>query len=553
MRVAYLFLLATSLFAQGGVSIGTGVSIGGVANNFGGSYAKYSSASNCNVVGDKSTDDTAAIQACLDAAPDDSMIVFPSGAKMKITSTINIHNRYGLLLWGQMGRFGGPSANTAAPTFYWYGADGGKMFDLDRADNIVILSLTFFASTGYVGGTGGANIGINVDMTISGSATTTYCQFERVTVVSGTANPNFQAILFAQTSGVNVEAMTVRDSNIFCSYGSQVGQGLVIGPGGFYNAKKYLFQNNTLSNCSTAIYLTGGSADILNNKFNLSTTDIHAAPVDAMQIEGNDSENSTQFFTGVLTAPIVMSSNRIAATSPPMGQASVWITIGGASKLTFQGNKFDDGSYMPVGFASNAGGSLDSSGNDYGSTNALAGFYTTPYNLTSRNDSVSGFISLMSSAAGPAGHIGGMNYEPYSQRWTLSNEVSSAGVSNIVSEPSAGLSLSNLGLGTCASSTGLSSNSTGRQLTSALTFSSNDAGGFVAIAGGSGFTAATYYILSGSGNNLNTVQSTGSNGTGGTFVINRGRMVMVQGSAGVADTLWVCAQTNSGYSWKQIF
>jgi hypothetical protein len=544
VKLLAFLLAAVALHAQ--VFLGRGVSMGGSGLAF------------CNVAGNQSTDDTATIQACINNAPDDSQIVFRSGARMKITSTINIHNRYGLLLVGQMGRFGGPSAGTPAPTFYWYGADGGKMFDLDRADNIIIRSLVFFNSTGYVGGTGGANILINVDQTLSPPGTTTADQFEKISLISGTANPNFQGILFSQTSTVNVEAMTVRDSFISCGYGASVGSGIVIGTGGHFNAKKHVYENNSITNCAVGINLNaGGSADILYNKFNTNTTHIGAFPIDPIQITGNDSENCTQFFLGALTSPILMTDNRIAAVTPPMGQAAVWVLGGGSAQLTFIGNKFDSGAYMPVGFAANVGGSLNSSGNTYpDTTNTLLGFYTVPYNLTSQNDAASGtFTYLSSSSAGATNHIGGLNYDGYSQRWQLSNEVSGATVSDVLSEPASGLTFSNAGQGTCATGTDLTSNITGRQLTSAsTTFSSSDAGGFVAISGGTGFTAATYFILSASGHNLNTIQTTGSSGTGGTFVLNRGRTVMVQGGSGVADTLWVCAKTISDtYAWKQVF
>jgi len=189
-------------------------------------YAKLPAATTCNVVGDRMTDDTAAIQACINAAPDDSEVVFPSGVLMKITTTLHVDGRYGLSIRGQTGVFGGPSAATPAPSFYWAGPDGGTMMTVNRSDNLVVSNLTFFTSNGYLGGTGGANVGIDVDRTLPSGGTGTNDRFEKISIISGTQNPNFQGIRFAQaTPNQNVENMTVRDSNIYCSYGGKLAGG----------------------------------------------------------------------------------------------------------------------------------------------------------------------------------------------------------------------------------------------------------------------------------------------------------------------------------------
>jgi len=531
-------------------------------------YAKLPAATTCNVVGDRMTDDTAAIQACINAAPDDSEVVFPSGVLMKITTTLHVDGRYGLSIRGQTGVFGGPSAATPAPSFYWAGPDGGTMMTVNRSDNLVVSNLTFFTSNGYLGGTGGANVGIDVDRTLPSGGTGTNDRFEKISIISGTQNPNFQGIRFAQaTPNQNVENMTVRDSNIYCSYGGKVGRGIVIGPGGFYNAKKHLYENNRISSCATAIYLTGGSASILYNDFNLTTTDIYAAPVDPMVIQGNNSENSVQFFTGPLTAPILMSGNRIAAVTPPAGEAAVWITSGGSQVLTFQGNKFDGGSFMPVGFSTNTGGSLDSSGNTYPyGGNTLGGFYTVPYTFTSRNDQYVNVLTKVDGGSAPGflmgggyfHHIGGLVYDDYSQRWKITNEISNsqAAVGHmVVSEPAGGLTISPSAsaLGSCGAGSDLLASSNGVSLSSATIFFQNaDAGGYIHIDPVNGWTGGDYYIAS-AWHSANISDAVPGNSSGGSFTVNRGRMVLKQGAAGVADTMWVCAQTTAGYAWKQVF
>lgn len=547
-KLILVFALALPIFAQ--------------------TFAKMPVVTNCGVVGNLLADDTATIQACINSAPDDSEIVFPSGATMKITATINIHNRFGLKLVGQMGRFGGPSAGTPAPGFYWFGPDGGTMFDYDRADNIVTESLLFFNAPGYIGGVGGASILINVDQTLAPPGTTTANLFQRNSFISGTNNPNFVGIRFAQVSGINVEAMTVEKNYLSCSYGAKVGRGIMIGPGGFYNAKKHLYQDNTISNCDTDIYLTGGSADILNNKFNLSKTNIYGSPIDPIKIDGNDAENLTQFFVGNLTAPITISDNRIAAANPPTGQGAVWI-IGAGHTLTVTGNQFDPwSSYMPVAFASHNGGSLDSSGNTYpAGLSTFAGFLTATGRFTSHNDS--GLSGPMQADGGynPGGYyagggyfgkFGGMVFDDSASRWKMSNDLSSPSASTshmILSEPAASVSLSGAHLGTCASGTDLVSNSSGTNLSSAsLSFSSYDAGGYVHIDAVNGWNAGDYYINGSPGaHQLAPTDPPSVSMSGGSFTVNRGRMVLVQGASGIADTLWVCVQAATGYAWKQVF
>lgn len=539
---------------------------------FGQTFAKAPVATICNVVGNGVTDDTVAIQACINSAPDDSEVMFPTGAQMVISSTINVNGRYGLKILGEAGAFGGPSAFTSAPTFYWNGPGGGTMWSFNRSDNCIMEALTLYTTMGYPGGTGGANIGISVDKTLPTGGTGTNDDFEHITILSGDANPNFQGIVFAQVSQNNIEHMTVRDSIFYCSYpgSSEVGQGIVIGPGGFYNAKKHLYENNKFSNCAYGVYLTGGSADILNNKFEFTAVSVYANPMDSIMISGSDAENIGQFFTGPLTSPITMSNNRIAAANPPTGEASVWITSGGASTLTFQGNIFESDtspSFMPVGFSSsNTGGSLDSSGNTYPyGTNILGGFYTVPYVLTSRNDTYASTLFTVDGGhpegflmgGGYFHHIGGIVYDDGSERWKISNEMSNTTYSTghmIVSEPAASFTLSGSTsvLGSCGAANDLVSSPNGADFTSAtISFVGQDAGGYIHVNPGNGWTGGDYYITS--ANHYAAISDAVPNLSGGSFTVNRGRIVLVQGTQGVTDTMWVCGQTASGFAWRQIF
>jgi len=101
------------------------------------SYLAFGQIGNvCYTANDKITDDTATIQACIDNAPDYSTILFMNGLGMKLTATINIHGRSGLQLIGAGGA-GGSIEGGQGAKFFWYGVDGGTMFDLDRSDAVI--------------------------------------------------------------------------------------------------------------------------------------------------------------------------------------------------------------------------------------------------------------------------------------------------------------------------------------------------------------------------------------------------------------------------------
>jgi hypothetical protein len=540
--LTFIFLLSLPLFSQ--------------------TFARAPQVTTCNVIGDKIADDTAAIQACINATPDDSELIFPAFATMKITATVTANGRYGIKFKGLAERFGGPSATTPMPGFYWFGPDGGTMVDFNRCDNCGSEGLLYFNAPGYIGGTGGANIALNVDQTVPPPGTSTADLFERNSFVSGTQNPNFVGIMFAAYSTVNVEAMTVRGNFFSCSYGAQhLGNGIAIGNGGFYNAKKHLYQDNTFTNCAVDISLTGGSADILNNKFNESTINIIAQPVDPIKIDGNDSENATQFIVGNLGSPITVSDNRIAAVNPPAGQGAIWITRG-PNTLTMIGNAFDCcASYMPVAFANHVGGSLHSQGNAYPvGTATFAGFYTVTGGFTSQHDTglttpMLGWTGLYS-GGGYYGNFGGLVYDDSSLRWKLSNNLKDPSASQshiLVSEPATGFTLAGNKLGTCFGGNDLATVGGGfRQFTSS--FSSFDTNGYIHVNAGGSWSSGDYFISGVSSSTVVSVADPPTGGlTNGSFTVNRGRQVFVPGLAGVADTMWVCAQTATGMAWKQIF
>ena len=393
----------------------------------------FTSAKDCGVVGDKITDDTEALNTCITNLPDYHVIFFPAGMKIKVTRTINVHKKAGIRLVGFTSMFGGPSASTDAPAFFWCGADNGTMFDIDRSMNFLIEGLALFSAPEYGRGTGGAAIGFNVDNTLSGGYTTTNGIFDRVAVIDVLKNSKFVGIQFANVSKTNVEHMTVRDSTVVCSYGTDyksetnpsVGIGIKIG--GSYNAKKHLYLNNNISDCSRGVQLLSGSSDILHNQFQGNVIHVEAYPSDPILINDNDSEHCVQFFRGVMAYGGEISTNRIAAVSPKSGTGALQFT-GGGGAVVVESNKFEGDSYIPVMGQNTIYGApaLLSRNNRYPDTaKTLQGFQSFGYNAVSMQDSTTdGFYILLTkgTAQSPRSitRFGILSYDDAKQRWIAS-------------------------------------------------------------------------------------------------------------------------------------
>ncbi len=303
------------------------------------------------------------------------------------------------------------------------------MIDIDDTQNFLIEGLALFSAPNFTTGTGGARIGFNVDQTLHLGLITTNGIFERVAVNGAEQNRDFIGIAFALKGGSNVEHMTVRDSIVSCSYGTSdanaVGQGITIG--GSYNAKKHLYENNSITNCATGIYVANGSADIFHNQFNQNGTHIYAAPIDPIVIEANDSENARQFFRGTISFGGAIRANRIAAVHPPKDSCAVQIE--GVSAVIFESNSFDPGPYVPVCRGPRGSGALASKGNRYPNVaETISGFQTFHYGSSSEMDSISGlggFAALASTGSrdsedkATAG-MGFVYYSEETQSWLIS-------------------------------------------------------------------------------------------------------------------------------------
>lgn len=396
-----------------------------------GSTYETSAILDCHIAGDKSTDDTAALQSCIDSLPDYHVLTFSPGMKMKITGTINVHNKYGFRWTGITSMYGGPSVSTDAPSFFWYGADNGTMFDFDRTSNFVVEGLAFFTAPDFAVSTHGAGVVVNVDQTVTGSVTTTNGFFEKISIFDVVQNPNFIGIQFAAAGPNNVEHMTVRDSTIQCTYGGDyttaAGWGIKIG--GSFNAKKHLYVNNSISQCAVGIFEASGSGDIIHNQFNTNGIHIEAFPIDPLVIEDNDSENAYQFFFGHMNQGGKIAFNRIAAVAPVSGTGAIQLSSGSSGVMVVEGNSFDQGNYIPVNAGPGIGGALISRGNNYpNAALTLAGLHSFSYQTISeldfeQMDANLGFTPLLTtgtfSLLPPTTGFGALNYEYGTQKFIM--------------------------------------------------------------------------------------------------------------------------------------
>jgi len=354
----------------------------------------------CHVAGDGVTDDTAALQACVNNLPDYHVLYIPAGARMKITRTIKLSGKYGGKIACLSSVFGGPSVGKDAPTFIWAGPDGGTMWDYEGVQNFITEGCAYFSTPNFSAGSGGASLAINVDNHgPRGGPITTNDEFSHLSIQGMRRNPGFRGIAFALNSNTNVENMTVHDTIVACSYGAQLGQAIVVGPS--QNAFHEVFgPHNSITGCKTGIYGVEGNGKIVDSSFNLTTTDIFwSNPYGPIAIEGNDSENMTNFWAGNGAR---LSDNRIAACNPPHPPATGWGCIWntGSGTLILEHNSLQGigGSGVPVAEAPHAGGALFSLGNSWGAPNGgslsnavvLSGFATFTYNSSSQMDSWQG-------------------------------------------------------------------------------------------------------------------------------------------------------------------
>ncbi len=388
------------------------------------------SVSACGVVGDKSTDDTTALNSCISGMPDYSTLIIPLGYQIKVTTSVIIHGKHGIKIKAMTSSNGGPTTASGVPAIFWYGADGGTVIDIDDVGDSLFEGFSVYTSSGFTTGTAGASVAINVDQTTGLGVTTTNDIFDRIGIYGTQQRSSFVGIRFSNVSTSNVEHMAVRNSTIFCSYStdqnSAVGKGITIGASA--NALGHNYEWTSINQCAVAIDTgSGGVAHITKNQLNSNGIHITGNSTQSLDISDNDSENTNQFFKGS-GYNLRFSSNRMASCTPPSVTGCVQLTNGRVA--LFENNSFTAGAYYGVSSDGGGGITMMSRGNAYPDvTNTLAGWATFNGLVTTQHDICGGTLctselasagNAFATAPTPRAGVGLIHYEQTTGRWRVS-------------------------------------------------------------------------------------------------------------------------------------
>jgi hypothetical protein len=301
---------------------------------------QVTNASDFGVKGNGVTDDTAALQAAIDAAPDYSTIALPSQARMKITGTININNRQGLRIVSTSAAGSAANVNTTSTQLLWYGPAKGTMLFLNRAHGIMIQGLSLFPKT-----TGnGADVAIDIDQFGKGTLDTSDIVLDRIFIQYHGVNPNFVGIRIAETSQNNCEYVRIRNSTIYASDDGKmtnINRGICIKVGNSPNAKSIQLVECWLLAARAGVYVQNGGIHVVRGLMQFNTVDFKFDNwVDPSVIEQVVSEYATQFiFAPTGGAPIIVRANSIGPGGHRAGLPI--IQFGGTTSVLLQSNRME--------------------------------------------------------------------------------------------------------------------------------------------------------------------------------------------------------------------
>src|ERR1035437_7551497 len=160
------------------------------------------------------TDATTALQAVYNAVPDNSNLIAPQGATIKLSSTINVSNRSGVRLISEHQR---PKDNSAKPTIIW-GASGGTAFSFFCCDQPGIEGFFFNGASGsgcpdsWLVFDGENGVG-------GGTKTPTQAKVSRSLFLADSGHTGYKAIQISPTANQNHEDYEISDCD-FDGYGS---------------------------------------------------------------------------------------------------------------------------------------------------------------------------------------------------------------------------------------------------------------------------------------------------------------------------------------------
>jgi hypothetical protein len=303
---------------------------------------------NYNVRGDwngsRGTDDTAALTAMFAAIPDYAHIVVPVGFRMKITRTITLTTRVGLVFEGAGSPkdYGAPTSG--ASELYWAGPAGGTMLFLDRCGHVTIKGITF-----TVNGATNANTAIDIDGVNPPRISTDNRIINCLIDGSRANNASFIAIKIGYTGASNNEFNRVEDTSIWCSESVPgVGTGIDIGSSGSFQSKGNLIFANGLNQCGKGVNIVTGSAQVMYNHSSANDYEVYisGAAGDAIVVGQNNFEGCKGcFYSDGFNGPIEISHNRIYAQYTREGQGV--FTFGArAGQAAIEGNSVEN---LPAG------------------------------------------------------------------------------------------------------------------------------------------------------------------------------------------------------------
>jgi hypothetical protein len=292
--------------------------------------------------------------------------------KVNLATTWFIKNQSAFIIDG-LTRAGQNGTINTAPYFFWTGAVGGTLIDMEYVDGFEVRGLA-------IHGQNGANIGINVDKVGPGGiVNTTDGFFHNLNITTSDINPKWTAMAWSLISTQNVENMRLEKSSIGC--GGFVGTGLHIGNS--QNAKQELIFDNSFFNCGNAIWKQNGSMTVELNEFSHNSpctgTDSNAdirddANTDTDIIRANLDENGSQFLNcngdvfgacNISNTVLIESNN-----SAPVGcqnPSHYWINAGLQGIWTINNNTFDAlaGFNKIIGTGHSGNATINTRGNRY--------------------------------------------------------------------------------------------------------------------------------------------------------------------------------------------
>lgn len=309
-------------------------------------------------LGDGVADDTAAIQAAIDAVDNGGIVLFPPGLgrRYRITQTLRVVDlisapRIGIQLIGAQHPRGNMQVNPeggqdSVSAIVWAGADGLPMLKL-HSSGCLVQGLHM-----YPGWNKNALCAIDID-----EATPTHahiCTNNRIvdTVVGsgkpfGVGGTMTHGIRVANSGASNCEFM-ILDRVAFTA----IEENCFYVPSGGYQSKMHVFNECIFMRAKTAIFIQTGSFTARGCNFGyLSEQAIRQMQVtDCCSVFGGDSEGCARFYVAgtnntATSHPVTIVGVRVAleAAHPTLP----FISVLNGGPLTLQGCAFGDGVYHP--------------------------------------------------------------------------------------------------------------------------------------------------------------------------------------------------------------